>query len=54
MKKAYFNPQMVVVNIEAPQLLAGSTLGIGNPVENAFDACAPMSDYDLIASDELL
>ena len=45
---------MVVVNIEAPQLLAGSTLGFGNEVSSTSDACAPMSDFDLIANDEFL
>ncbi len=49
MKKTYINPIMEVVKIHAPQILAGSDLGMGsgdkNPASEA-DALGFEGDFD--------
>ena len=38
MKKTYINPEMEIVEIHTPMLLAGSDLMINNAIEDAVDA----------------
>jgi hypothetical protein len=46
MKKTYISPVMDVIEIEKQTLLAGSTLPLGDPVDDASDAEAPEYHYD--------
>ena len=38
MKKTYINPEMEIVDIHTPMLLAGSDLNINSAIEDAVDA----------------
>ena len=38
MKKTYINPEMEIVEIHTPMLLAGSDLNINDAIEDAVDA----------------
>ena len=38
MKKTYINPEMEIVEIHTPMLLAGSDLNINSSIEDAVDA----------------
>ena len=50
MKKMYQTPEMEIIEVQTEQMLATSSLGIGNPIDNA--SVAESGEYDFFIDDE--